>query len=517
MKAIMSPLLFWIFLCWKAFSIPLFPQSPSYIDGKVINSATLNPLPFATIKLKINNLGVFANANGDFKIICNPKFQSDSLIITCIGFQRCALPFKDLSEREINNIYLTPAIYGLGEVRIVALKKKMDAEAIIRKAIKNINKNYPVKPFSYVSYYRDYQKKGKKYINLNEAIVQTLDAGFNNKATLNKFRLLEFRQNTDFPRLNISQVYDTISYPDFDYPDKFIPKAKLPDQGGNELFILMVHDAIRNFQTASFSFVDTLAKNFISNHVFSGVTPIYNNNLLLYKISFNGKHKLTGDSLIVFGDITIQPEDYSIHKFEYSGAYLQKGNRKKEMFNVDIEYGYENSVDSLMCLKYISFNNIFNVVDTADTTYFRVLKSHLDPADRSNSTLIIEFNNLIDAKSAVKKEDYEIFYEDRKAKILNIDIVDRKAIIRVKEEKIQSPRITCSVRNIKDINGKILNRKNIIEFYQYRELFIQEYNKPMNFKDSCYLQNVPLLQNCISRYAGDKKYWMNTPVNANIE
>ena len=158
-----------------------------------------------------------------------------------------------------------------------------------------------------------------------------------------------------------------------------------------------------------------------------------------------------------------------------------------------------------------------DVVDTADTTYFRVLKSHLDPADRSNSTLIIEFNNLIDAKSAVKKEDYEIFYEDRKAKILNIDIVDRKAIIRVKEEKIQSPRITCSVRNIKDINGKILNRKNIIEFYQYRELFIQEYNKPMNFKDSCYLQNVPLLQNCISRYAGDKKYWMNTPVNANIE
>ncbi len=50
----------------------------------------------------------------------------------------------------------------------------------------------------------------------------------------------------------------------------------------------------------------------------------------------------------------------------------------KEMFNVDIEYGHENSVDSLMCLKYVSFNNIFEVVDKDDSTCFRILKASLD-------------------------------------------------------------------------------------------------------------------------------------------
>jgi hypothetical protein len=490
-----------------------FPQTTNYINGKVINSVTHASLPFATVILKENKLGVFTNADGDFRIIRDPKFQSDSVIITCIGFKRTGVSFQKLNNVEINKIYLIPATYSLGEIKVVASRRKLSAETIIRRAINNINQNYPKKPFNYISYYRDYQKKDKNYINLNEAIVQTLDSGFSQISTLDKYRLLDFRLNIDFQRMNISPFYDTIFSTENDCQNKFIKYAKLPDQGGNELFILMVHDPIRNFQTGSFSFVNNFSKDFIANHVFLEITHVYNNNLILYKISFKAKPLLTGDSLKILGEIYIQPKDYSIHKLVYSGYYVSKGNADRKMFNIDVEYGYENSIGSIMCLKYISFNNIFNLVDNADTTYFRVINSHLDTKDRSNSTLIFEFNNAPDIKSASNKDCYEVFFEDKKVKIININVVDNKAIIKVKPENMTSPKITVAVRNIIDKKGNILNKKKNLEFYQYRELFVQEYNKTLSLNDSCFMQNIPLIQNCISKYMSDKTYWMNTPIN----
>ncbi|MCX6239684.1 MAG: carboxypeptidase-like regulatory domain-containing protein [Bacteroidia bacterium] len=508
--------LFLICLFWLVNSIQLFSQSISFLSGKVINSVTLEPLSFATIALKENRLGVFSNDDGDFKIAGNPKFQSDSLIITFIGFRRYTIPFKNLSEDKVNKIYLTPISFKLSEVKVVASRKMINSETIIRRAIRNIKKNYPVKPFNYVSYYRDYQKKDKSYINLNEAIVQTLDTGFNKLSKSNKFRLLDFRQNMDFQRLDVSPFYDKFATPDFDNPNKFIQNAWLPDQGGNELLILMIHDPIRNSQSETFSFVNIFSKDFISNHNFSKIASVYDNNLLLYKIGFIAKPYLTGGFLNVSGNIFIQPENYSIHKIEYSGSYLLKGNVKKKMFDVDIEYGRENSANSLMRLKYISFNNIFNVVDQADTTFFRVEKSYVEKGDISNSTLIIEFNHTPNVESASNKDFYEILFNGKYAQITKITVKGKNAIIKIKPGKTDiriSPKIEVAVRNIKDINGKILNKKKNLEFYQYRELFVQEYNKPLPFKESCYLQNVPLLQNCISKYTGDQKYWMNTPIN----
>ena len=75
------------------------------------------------------------------------------------------------------------------------------------------------------------------------------------------------------------------------------------------------------------------------------------------------------------------------------------------------------------------------------------------------------------------------------------------------------PKFDINIKGIRDINGRILNVKKNLEFYQYRELFVQEFNKPITFNESYYLQNVPLINNQISRYLGDQKYWMNTPIH----
>jgi hypothetical protein len=66
----------------------IYCQQLDYIRGKVIDSKTSAPVPYATVHLKNSQVGVISNAEGDFRILNNPVFQSDSLIISCIGFHR---------------------------------------------------------------------------------------------------------------------------------------------------------------------------------------------------------------------------------------------------------------------------------------------------------------------------------------------------------------------------------------------------------------------------------------------
>ena len=511
-------LLISLFLICQANSILIYPQEAGYIDGKVINNATAKPVPFATIKLKNNQLGVYANADGDFKISRNDEFKDDSLLISCIGYKQSAIAFKDLIKTRINKVFLTPVVYGLGEVKVVASMPKLHSLAIVRRAIRHIADNYPDKPFSYISYYRDYQKKDSNYINLNEAIVQTLDKGFSTKSASNKYRLLDFRKNTEFPRMKISPYYKLSKNGEINDPDKTIPGAVLGDQNGNELFILMVHNAIRNFNTRSFSFIETFAADFIPNHIFSEPEKVFNNNLLLYKIGFEARRRVTGDSLQASGFIYIQPKDYSIHKLEYSCYYSVKEVKSQQMFNIDVEYGYENSDNSLMCLKYVSFNNFFRVVDSTDNTSFKILDSYLDTTTNINPTVIVQFNNKIDPVSAAKKSNYEIISGKKAIKINGLQVKGKYLYIRLKVDDIKGNHepIKLTINNIRDADGSILGKRKSIDLYQFRELFVQEYNKPLPLKDSCYMQYLPLEKNCVSKYSGNEKYWMNTPENIKI-
>ena len=502
----------------------IYCQQLDYIRGKVIDSKTSEPVPYATVRLKNSQVGVISNAEGDFRILNNPGFQSDSLIVSSIGFHRLSVAFSVLKTSGMNNLKLVPNIYGLNEVRITARKRRLSPEIIIARALKNIKKNNPDIPFSYVSYYRDYQKDSSNYLNLNEAIIQTLDKGFACSSDSNRYRLLDFKKNMDFLRMNITPYYDL---PETDHSDmsfKRIPHAMVGDQYGNELFILLVHDAIRNFDKRSFSFVDTLTQNFIRNHRFSSPMGIYDGSTLLYKIDFTAKRQITGDSIQLKGAIFIQPDDYSIHKLEYSASFSNSEKKNKEIFNIETEYGREPAVNSRMCLKYISFNNTFTIPDASDNNFFKIVKVEWRHAGgpyadypSPDMTIIAYFNRKIDPVSGRRMENYDMTIGKRKAKITRIKVDGPNLYITVRDDKFKLKELDStrlSYGNLKDINGNILNKRRELEFRQFRELFVQEYNKPLEFQNNCFIQSLPLEQNCISISDNSGRFWMNTPLKA---
>jgi hypothetical protein len=496
-------------------------QQPDYIRGKVIDSKTSEPVSFAAVHLKNSQVGIYTNAEGDFRILNNPGFQSDSLIVSSIGYNRLSLAFSVLNISGPNNLKLIPNIYGLKEVNVIARKKKLNSEAIIARALRNIRKNYPVVPFSYVSYYRDYQKDSSNYLNLNEAIIQTLDNGFTYAPDSNRYRLLDFKKNMDFLRKNVTPYYDL---PETDHSDvwfKKIPHAIVGDQYGNEFFILLAHDTFRNFNKKSFSFVDTLTQDFLRNHWFATPSGVYEGNTLLYKIDFTVKRKVTED--IYQGAIYIQPDDYSIHKLEYNGSYLDSENKKKEIFNIEIEYGHESAVESRMCLKYISFNNSFIFQDSSDMNFFKFLRieweqeggpyAYLDYPP--NMKIMSVFNRKVDPVSGSRIENYDLIVGKRKAKITRVQVVNDIVHITVRDDKFKPTELdSCKIiiKNLKDINGNIINKRKDLEFRQFRELFVQEYNKSLEFQNNCFIQAMPLEHNCISTSAISGRFWMNTPL-----
>jgi hypothetical protein len=498
-------------------------QQLDYVRGKVIDSKTSKPIPYATVHLKNSQVGVISNAEGDFRILNNPGFQSDSLIVSCIGFHRLSLAFSVLKTSGMNNLKLVPIIYSLNEVRVTARKKRLSPEMIIARALKNIKKNNPDIPFSYVSYYRDYQKDSINYLNLNEAIIQTLDNGFAYASDSNRYRLLDFKKNMDFTRISITPYYDL---PETDHSDvwfKRIPHAMVGDQYGNELFILLVHDAIRNFDKRSFSFVDTLTQNFIRNHRFSSPMGIYDGSTLLYKIDFTAKRQITGDSIQMKGAIFIQPDDYSIHKLEYSASFSNSEKKNKEIFNIETEYGHEPAVNSRMCLKYISFNNTFTIPDASDRNFFKVVRSQWRQvggpyaSSRPDMTILSFFNRKIDPVSGSRMENYDVTIGERKAKITRVQVGGDTLYITVRDDKFKNKELLSThsnYKNLKDINGNILNKRKELEFRQFREFFVQEYNKPLAFQNNCFIQSVPLEQNCISISDNSGRFWMNTPLKA---
>jgi hypothetical protein len=514
--------LIFIGLLFPANHAVIYCQQPDYIKGKVIDSKTSGPVSYAAVHLKYAQVGIYTNAEGDFRILNNSGFQSDSLIVTCIGFHRLSVAFSVLKISEMNNLKLVPNIYGLNEVSIIARKKRLSPEIIIARALRDIKKNNPAVPFSYVSYYRDYQKDSSNYLNLNEAIIQTLDNGFAYASGSNRYRLLDFKKNMDFQRMNMTPYYDL---PETDHSDvsfKRIPYAIVGDQYGNELFILLVHDAIRNFDKRSFSFVDTLTQNFIRNHRFSNPTGIYDGSTLLYKIDFTAKRQITGDSIRLKGAIFIQPDDYSIHKLEYTASFLNSENKNKEIFNIEIEYGHEPAINSRMCLKYISFNNSFTIPDANDSNYFKIMKTEWKQAGGPyadytfpDMTIIAFSNRKIDPVSGSRMGNYEMTIGNRKAKITRIKVDGPNLYITVRDDKFMRKELdSChlSINNLKDINGNILNKRKDHEFRQFRELFVQEYNKPLEFQNNCFIQSMPLDQNCISISDNSGRFWMNTPL-----
>jgi hypothetical protein len=498
----------------------LSAQDAESFRGKLIDSKTNESIPFATLRLKNKNMGVISNAEGDFQFPIRIKSLSEAIEISCIGYVTKTVALNDLSEVQLNVIKLQQAVKQLSEVVINGKKiRGLSPNRIVELAIEAIPKNYPVKPFSYVAYYRDYQFKDKEseYVNLNEAIVEVFDTGFESNDQLDtQIKLYEYKRNTDFATDSATEIpYDNKPAYFGRGKNKFIPNATLSPFGGNELSILRLHDAIRNYSQYSYSFVNVMKEDFVKNHFFKREAGVYLDNVLLYCISFESKPSVSGAVHFTRGKIFIEKDNYAIHKIEYA-CYNKTMRETQLMYDIQLEYARK---DSLMYINYISFNNFFKTRNERD---FRMIGATYD---RAMNAFILNFNNDIDRSTTLVKSNYEFKLASEPLEIWRVEpgagskqvyvvLTTKEATKFLKNSAELSSKLEFSIRNIRDVDNRELDKVTVNTVQQFRELFVQKIN-PVNNQPviSNFRKEIPLSRNVPEHFASDNTgYWMNSPL-----
>jgi hypothetical protein len=512
-------------------------QELSYIYGKVVDSRSGAPLAFASIVQKNKSVGLISNDDGSFKI---PKYFDTAkvtLVVSFIGYYSQEVEVASLNKEGLNIIKLVEKTELLNEI-VIKDNQLLTPHQIVELAIKNIKNNYPFEPFTYVGYYRDYQKNEENnYLNLNEAILQVHDRGFRYKDfESTQTNILKYEQNQDFP-------VDETAAKLYDYHEKtkVMDNAELGylSKNTNEFTILRVHDAIRNYNINTYDYVNKLNTDFVKNHNFILVKETSVDDVELYEI----KAMKQFGRIYAEGHIFISKNDYKMYKFDYS-VYKRKTRRpmkrtsrekRKLIFNIVVEYTNYNET---MYPKYISFKNPFEVLQPpkflpTDAQYRVVQKPLANSTDRAENALLfvdIIFNNTVDPKKAYKKKNYRIAYKETQIGIDSIHV--RNDTIRVfpnDKESIYAKRawlaglniggkgFSMELKNIEDVDGNVVFQGKMAPFVQYREFFIQELKtntqRPKNVTSMIKFQPLSKDQPINSK-EDISKYWMNTPLQS---
>jgi hypothetical protein len=515
-------------------------QGTGFINGKLINSKDKTPISFATILIKNKTKGLISNIDGGFKIPYELQKLGDTLVISSIGYSSKEIPLSSLHKNLINLITLVEKIEILDEVILISSKKRKrkNAEEIVNLALDKIPHNYPFTPFSYVGYYRDYQIREGKYLNLNEALMQVFDSGFGfSDLKETQTRIYQYKNNLVFPTYTVAdKAYDYINR------RKIISNAFIDNnRGGNEYTILRLHNAIRNYNTETFDFVNRLDSNFVENHEFKLLSDTYINDVSLYSI---GIYKIK-DNIRVSGKIFISKGDFKIYKIQYavydkkkSVAPEKKWRRDsipsktkekkfgKQLYEIMLEYQPDKGI---MYPNYISFNNSFEVLQPPKFFPIDARINYVKTFKLTFNSVEITFNTTPLLKNAMKKSNYELRYKGIKLKIKSIEVKNNIALLHLNEEFVFDSKkmalpikskpvhedFTIEIKKMKDIYGNIINQQGYVNYNQYREFFVQELKinskKPL---DTFYmLKNKPIFKNQpIAPFKNLSDYWMNTPL-----
>ncbi|MGB5418553.1 carboxypeptidase-like regulatory domain-containing protein [Algibacter sp.] len=164
---------FYSFLILLFITISGFSQNP--INAKILDSISLQPIPYATISIN-NNSGVISNENGEFSMYLNDHISDkDSLKIRSLGYETKQFLIKNFTE---DVILLNSKSIELKEVMLS--NKNYSPEEIIEKIKENLSNNYD---FSFIKsklFYRAsyYSKLLKNDVKLKKSTIPEFNQQF---------------------------------------------------------------------------------------------------------------------------------------------------------------------------------------------------------------------------------------------------------------------------------------------------------------------------------------------------
>lgn len=136
------------------------------VSGTVKDKQSKKRLEYVNISVPGSNVGTITNSEGEFSIKVRQSLRAKTLEISHLGYLNTLIPIdgKDITDL---NVRMTPSSNVLNEVIIRA----RDPRYIVLQAMQKIGANYSPKGNLLTGFYRETAQKGRRYINISEAII----------------------------------------------------------------------------------------------------------------------------------------------------------------------------------------------------------------------------------------------------------------------------------------------------------------------------------------------------------
>ncbi len=148
------------------------PSKHKY-SGKITDLNTGAPISFANVSIKGTSIGTATNSNGYFEIFLPKESLNSNLIFSSIGYSSVSIPITSLKIGKTLSVKLKPSVYALQAITITA---PLSEQQIVKKVLKNIERNYPQFPHSMDIFYRYKYKKNNALESMDEAAIEFYDS-----------------------------------------------------------------------------------------------------------------------------------------------------------------------------------------------------------------------------------------------------------------------------------------------------------------------------------------------------
>lgn len=161
------------------------------VKGKVINSASNEPVSYTNIGLEGTFFGTASNAEGDFELKIPAEMVGKNIFFSAVGFVGKKFPVKDLFEREFNVVKIEPQSYDIKDVDVQAQSRVL--ERILTLANENIPYNYIAGPYNFTAKYERTTSAENITSTIQNADVLIYDhSGYSDPSKLNAYRNLNY-------------------------------------------------------------------------------------------------------------------------------------------------------------------------------------------------------------------------------------------------------------------------------------------------------------------------------------
>ncbi len=174
------------------------------LTGKVLDKKNNQPLAFAHVGIPERGIGTTTGHDGRFEFKVPHQYRQSTMTVSFMGYQTYEKPVHAFKNN--SNIYIKQVSSDLVEVVVMGQNA---IEDIIRKAVKNIPKNYPTHATTVLGFYRESRTDdSSQYVYLAEGVLNIYKNSYQNSKD-GEVSLVQGR------KINLKNPLDTSVYSGF--------------------------------------------------------------------------------------------------------------------------------------------------------------------------------------------------------------------------------------------------------------------------------------------------------------